>query len=135
MLESLYLKLARCLTLAVVLLSGTASLILWNGPDPVGFNASKAEAMRVGAAAVVGVLGALLPLVTVASRATSFRRTKAAVFTAAGLANSFALSPALTAPFKGALCTLAMVVAFVMVIGQIALIWASTEAKPPHSKF
>lgn len=135
MLERLHSKLLRGFTVALALMSGTASLILWNGPDPVGFTATNAATMKAVAAAVVGILGCVLPLVTVASKPTSFLRAKAAVFVAAGLANSFALSPALIAPFKGALCTLGMVIAFTLAIGQITLIWSSTEAKPPESKF
>lgn len=135
MLELFYLKLAQTLTVALVTASAAAALILWNGPAPVGFKNTDAATMKMAAVGVVGILGAFLPLLTLASKAASFSRSKAAVFGVAGLANSFALSPALTVPFKEVLCTIGLVIAFATTIGQIAVSWSSPEAKPPKGKF
>lgn len=135
MLEHLYLKLAKPLTVALVIVSAAAALNLWIGPAPAGFKNADASTVKMVAVAVVGILGALCPLLTLVSKPTSFPGPKAAIFGAAGLANSFALSPALSAPFKDGLCTIAIVMAFAMTIGQIAVGWSSTEAKPPQSKF
>ncbi|MFK0003378.1 hypothetical protein [Paenarthrobacter sp. NPDC090522] len=111
----------RLLGCTVAVSSAISANLLWLAPPPEGLKILDPQTLKTIAVVSLGILGVLIPLAVVVTKAVRYPLLKAAVFALAAFTNAMTLGPDILVEFQDISSTAAEVSALLLTVASLVV--------------